>query len=72
MTTPKAKQAKKVTTWCYAPVRLEVAFTYFRGVRGSHGTMNKEDFEYLDRILAKGYRWVRTDGDLAIFELEVV
>jgi hypothetical protein len=25
----------------------------------------------LDQLYSKGYRWVRTDGDWAVFELEV-
>jgi len=56
----------------YATVKAETVFALAMVPRPKDSYISKDsDSEALKELLAKGYRWVRTDGEIAVFEKEI-
>lgn len=60
-------------TYRYATLPITVVAGLTAGlshVRGAFIAADAESDAYAD-LISRGYRWIRTDGDLAVFELTI-
>lgn len=61
----------KKSSFSYATVKLDTVRQFFSVPRFPDSFISQDsDSACLSDLLSKGYRWVRSDGDMAVFELE--